>query len=137
MIMKTKRLSISMIACIIAMLFIANTSANANDETNKSKPIPEVMPQFVGGQEAMIEFFSKNVNYPKELAEKGVCGRVICSLIIDEEGRVGNVKVARSVHPQLDKEAVRVIEAMPAWKPAKQDGKAVSSEMYLPIFFKR
>lgn len=98
--------------------------------------VVEEMPQFPGGNEAMIKFIAENLKYPKTAMDKGEQGRVILSFVIDKRGKVGDVKLIRSVSPELDAEAIRVIQAMPDWIPGKQKGKAVNVRYTIPIVFK-
>lgn len=95
-----------------------------------------IQPSFPGGTKAMWDYISKNFRYPKECLEKGIQGKVYVNFIVDTEGRIHNVEVVRSAHEMLDAEAVRLIKGMPAWIPAKQNGKNVNSKFMLPVFFK-
>ncbi|HBJ76739.1 MAG TPA: energy transducer TonB, partial [Porphyromonadaceae bacterium] len=88
--------------------------------------IVEEMPKFPGGDAALLRYIGENVNYPTVAAENGIQGRVVCSFIIDKEGKVKDVQVVKKVDPSLDKEAMRVLISMPRWTPGKQRGKAVS-----------
>ena len=97
--------------------------------------VVEEMPQFPGGNEAMIKFIAENLIYPKTAMDKGEQGRVIVSFVINKRGKVGDVKLIRSVSPELDAEAVRVIQAMPDWIPGKQKGKAVNVRYTIPILY--
>lgn len=97
--------------------------------------VVEEMPQFPGGNEAMQKYITENLKYPKT-AIKGEQGRVIVSFVINKRGKVGDVKLIRSVSPELDAEAVRVIQDMPDWIPGKQRGKAVNVRFTIPIVFK-
>lgn len=97
--------------------------------------VVEEMPQFPGGNEAMIKFIAENLIYPKTAMDKGEQGRVILSFVIDKRGKVGDVKLIRSVSPELDAEAIRVIQAMPDWIPGKQKGKAVNVRYTIPILY--
>ena len=76
------------------------------------------------------------MKYPQEAVSRGIQGRVLVDFIIDERGKVRNVKVLRGVDPLLDAEAVKVIAASPDWKPARLQGKKVKSEMSLYVEFK-
>ena len=97
--------------------------------------VVEEMPQFPGGNEAMQKFIAENLIYPKTAMDKGEQGRVILSFVIDKRGKVGDVKLIRSVSPELDAEAIRVIQAMPDWIPGKQKGKAVNVRYTIPILY--
>ena len=97
--------------------------------------IVEQMPSFPGGQSALFQYLSKNIQYPKLCEEHGIQGRVICSYIVEEDGSITDVQVRKSVHPSLDKEAVRVIQSMPKWNPGKENGLPVRVRYNLPITF--
>ena len=98
--------------------------------------IVEEMPQYPGGENALMDYVSKNVVYPKEAQEKGISGRVFVGFIVEKDGSVSNVKVLRGIGGGCDEEAVRVIKGMPKWKPGKQDGKPVRVSYMMPIIFK-
>lgn len=98
--------------------------------------VVEEMPDFPGGMKALMEYLSKNVKYPVEAQTKGIQGRVIVSFIVKKDGSISDIKTVRSVDPYLDKEAERVIAAMPAWKPGKQRGQAVNVRFTVPVAFR-
>lgn len=95
----------------------------------------EIMPQYPGGQEAMVKFLSTNVKYPKKARKKGIEGQVAVKFTIDENGLVINAIITKSVDPLIDEEALRVINAMPKWTPGMQDGESVPVMFMLPIRF--
>ena len=97
----------------------------------------EQMPQFPGGFGAQRKFIQSHIIYPEDAEKKKIEGRVICTFLIDEYGRVSNVNVKRSLYPSLDEEAVRVIKSMPRWIPGKNlDGTPSRVLFSLPIEFK-
>ena len=96
----------------------------------------EQMPQFPGGEAALMKFLQSHINYPPMAAENNVQGRVVVQFVIDKTGRVGEVKVVRSVDKDLDKEAVRVCKSLPKFTPGRQNGQAVSVWYTLPVTFK-
>ena len=98
--------------------------------------IVDEMPQYPGGEKAMMEYVAKNVKYPQEAKDKEIQGRVFVSFVIEKDGSVNEVKVLRSIGGGCDEEAVRVIKAMPKWKPGKQEGKPVRVSYMMPINFK-
>ena len=97
--------------------------------------IVEDMPEFPGGELALLKWIAKSVKYPTLAQENGVAGRVHLNFVINETGGIDNIIVTRGVDPYLDREAVRVIKQMPKWKPGKQRGKAVKVSFSLPINF--
>ena len=98
--------------------------------------VVEEMPSFPGGESAMQAFIRKNLKYPQIALENGISGRVICTFVIDGKGKITGVEVLRSVDPNLDREALRVINMMPDWKPGKQQGKPVRVRYTLPVVFR-
>ncbi|NLH28589.1 MAG: energy transducer TonB, partial [Bacteroidales bacterium] len=98
--------------------------------------VVEEMPEFPGGQSALMKYLSENIRYPVIAQENGIEGRVICSFVVERDGSITDVQVVRGVDPSLDKEAVRVIQSMPKWKPGKQRGKPVRVRFTLPIVFR-
>ena len=98
--------------------------------------VVEEMPEFPGGVDAMMEYLQKELRYPESAKEKGIQGRVTVQFIIDKEGNVTNSKVTRSVDKDMDAEAIRLVKAMPKWKPGKQRGKAVRVKYTVPVTFK-
>ncbi len=100
--------------------------------------IVEKMPEFPGGQAALMHYLNSKIKYPEECRKMGVEGKVFVKFIVDATGNITNVQVLRGVvdGKLLEKEAIRVVESMPNWKPGTQGGKAVSVYFTLPISFK-
>ena len=98
--------------------------------------VVEKMPKFPGGDAECMRFLSKNIKYPTIAQENGIQGRVILQFVVNKDGSIVDVVVARSVDPYLDKEAVRVVKLMPKWEPGEQRGKPVRVK-YTPIWIKR
>ena len=113
---------------------VAKGTVTPNDEP--AFDVVEEMPQFPGGMQALMEFLSKNIRYPKEAFEANKQGRVIANFVIETDGSISEAKVVKSVDPSLDEEAIRVISAMPNWTPGKQGGKAVRVKYTVPINFR-
>lgn len=96
----------------------------------------ENMPEFPGGIKAMMKWLGENINYPEEAAKKNIQGRVIVQFVVETNGTISNIEVIKSMHKLLDAEAMRVVGAMPKWKPGTlQDGKAVRVRYTLPVQF--
>lgn len=95
------------------------------------------MPEFPGGNSALMEFIAQNIKYPQTIAqgEAAVSGRVIVTFIIKKDGSISDPKVVRSVHPLLDKEALRIVGIMPKWKPGTHKGEPVDIKYTIPIRF--
>ena len=98
--------------------------------------IVEEMPQFPGGETKLMEYIAKNLTYPQEAKDKGIDGRVFVAMVIEKDGSVSNVKVLRGIGGGCDEEAVRVISALPKWKPGKMNGEPVRVSYQIPINFK-
>ena len=98
--------------------------------------VAEKMPEFPGGNGAVAEYVRENMKYPAIAKEKGTQGRVIVQFVVNKKGKIVSPKVARSVDPDLDKEAIRLIKSMPDWIPGTQGGKAVDVKYTLPVSFR-
>ena len=98
--------------------------------------VVEEMPSFPGGNGALMSYLSSNVKYPVVAQENGVQGRVIISFVVERDGSISDVKVARSVDPSLDREAQRVVKSMPRWTPGKQNGQTVRVKYTVPVVFR-
>ena len=98
--------------------------------------VAEKMPEFPGGNGAVAEYVRENMKYPAIAKEKGTQGRVIVQFVVNRDGSIVDAKVVRSVDPYLDKEALRVINTMPKWKPGMQRGKPVRVKFTVPVMFR-
>ena len=98
--------------------------------------VVEEMPSFPGGNGALMSYLNSNVKYPVVAQENGVQGRVIISFVVERDGSISDVKVARSVDPSLDREAQRVVKSMPRWTPGKQNGQTVRVKYTVPVVFR-
>ncbi len=118
----------------------SSSSSQAKSSTSSSSgqvhDVVEQMPQFPGGQSALFQFLSQNIHYPEICEKKGIQGRVICSCVVDTDGSITDVQVKQSVDPNLDREAVRVIQSMPKWTPGKENGLPVRVRYTIPITFR-
>ena len=115
-----------------------NDGAPTEEETTTDEifTVVENMPQFPGGDAALLGYISKSVKYPAIAQENGIQGRVIISFVIEKDGLVADATVVRGVDPALDKEALRVVNNMPKWKPGEQRGKPVRVKYTLPVTFR-
>ena len=98
--------------------------------------VVEESPSFPGGVAKLYEFLSKQLRYPEMAKENGIQGKVFVQFVVCKDGSIKDVKVIKSIHNTLDKEASRVVKRMPKWSPGKQRGKAVNTKFTLPIKFK-
>ena len=106
------------------------------EEENTVFEYVEQMPSFPGGDAALMRYLSKNIKYPPLAEENGIQGRVICSFVVERDGSVSDIRIKRSVDPSLDKEAMRVVSAMPKWIPGRQNGQMVRVKYTLPVTFR-
>ena len=95
--------------------------------------VPEQMPMFPGGQQALMEYLKENVTYPKDTCAQG---RVVITFVVEKDGSIAEAKVMKSVYPALDEEALRVVNAMPRWIPGKLNGVCVRTKYTIPITFR-
>ena len=110
-----------------------------NDEpldTNAVYIVVEDMPEFPGGTSAILDYLSKNVRYPEACRKDSIQGRVIIFFVVERDGSISNAEVIKSVHEQLDAEALRVVRAMPKWKPGRQRGVALRVRYGIPVNFR-
>ena len=111
--------------------------------SNEQKEVPqdifdvvEKMPEFPGGPQELFGFLAKTIKYPAEAEKAGTQGRVIATFVVRKDGSISDAHVVKSVDPLLDAEALRVINAMPAWTPGSQSGKPVNVKYTMPITFR-
>ena len=120
----------------VLCLMTANAQKTVVSQSNQNVyDQVEEMPEFPGGMPALIEFLQTNIKYPKDAIKQEVGGRVMVMFVVETDGSISNVRVARKVFPSLDEEAVRVVKAMPKWKPGKEKGRLVRVNYTLPVVF--
>ncbi len=93
----------------------------------------EEMPEFPGGQEAMMAFLRKNIQYPPMARENGIEGRVVLQFVVNKDGNISDIEIVKKLGWGLEEEAIRIVKIMPGWKPAKQNGKPVMLRMIWPL----
>ena len=118
------------------MIVMAKPTGKPIEEDNGIFDHPETNAEFPGGAEAMYKWIADNLKYPEECKAKGIQGRVHLTFVIEKDGSVTNVKALRSPDDRLSQEAIRVVSAMPKWKPATQMDKPVHCNFRLPIMFR-
>jgi TonB family protein len=131
---------------VLTGLFLTSASLTIGpkermNKTNSETPLPTedvlVEPQYQGGMDALIDYLANEIKYPEALEKKGVEGRVFVEFDVDKDGSILNAKALRSSgQDEFDTEAVRAISSMPKWEPGTKNGKAVRTQMKLPIVFK-
>lgn len=92
-------------------------------------------PEFPGGLDALSQYLADNIQYPALARENGITGKVFVTFVVEKDGRVGQIKILRDIGGGCGAEAVRVVKAMPKWKPGKQSGKPVRTQFNLPVSF--
>ena len=113
---------------------IEKDAASENEGTVYSTV--EQMPMFPGGMQAAMEFLGKNMKYPVAAQKAKIEGRVIVQFVVDKDGSITKAEVVNSVSPELDAEAIRVVNLMPKWNPGKQRGQEVPVMFTMPITFR-
>ncbi|MBO7141622.1 MAG: energy transducer TonB [Bacteroidales bacterium] len=114
---------------------VAPVQEEEQEEESTPFVIVEDMPEFKGGEKALLKYIADHVVYPEMAKENDIQGTVYVGFVVNEKGKVTNVSVLHGVDPLLDKEAIKVIEGLPDWKPGKQSGKYVKVRMQVPIKF--
>lgn len=147
--MRIYRFSVILIASAAMALMSCHSGNDAQEASEDKTSFVDVLHQldetyvdytqfasYPGGDEELAKFLKENVVYPEKCAAEGIQGRVIVNFMVNEDGSLTDIKVARPVNPLLDAEALRVVEAMPHWIPGKSaDGQPVSSRYAIPVNF--
>ena len=121
----------------VCCLMTANAQKTVVSQTNqKVYDKVEQMPEYPGGMPAMIEFLQTNIKYPEDAVKQKVEGRVMVQFVVETDGSISDVHVAKQVFPSLDAEAIRVVQVMPKWVPGRENGKVVRVKYNLPIVFR-
>lgn len=113
----------------------SDATAPADTIKNVVYDVTETMPQFPGGQGVLMKYLAANIKYPASAVKAKKQGRVLVTFVIQKDGSVTNARIARSVDPELDAEALRIVKAMPNWTPGTQDGKPVNVKYIIPVKF--
>jgi TonB family protein len=124
------------IADNIASKLSKGTLEEQAKEEAKLFDVVERMPEFPGGQAALLKWISDHIKYPAVAEENGIQGRVVCTFIVERDGSITNIQVVRSVDSSLDKEAIRVLKMMPRWNPGNQNGSLVRVKYTVPVTFR-
>lgn len=133
-----KNFILSFVLLALPAVLLSQHTDKIQQDTVKEEMIydmPEIMPEFPGGADALDEFLKNNIKYPQAAKEKGIQGKVYVQFVVEKDGSVTNVNVRRSAHPLLDAEAVRAVKLMPNWKPGTMRGKKVRVRYTLPVSF--
>lgn len=137
-----KKSTFILIFVAVMSLFAAIPVMGQSDKTASASSKDDVltyveeMPSFPGGDIALLNFISQNCKYPLNAQINGIHGKVVVSFIVERDGTISDVKIARSVESSLDYEAKKVVMAMPKWNPGKQNGIPVRVRHQVPVVFK-
>lgn len=119
----------------IGEIVVASYANKKEQSTDPVFNIVEEMPVFPGEELALRKFIAQSIKYPVIAQQNGIQGKVYVNFVVEKDGSVGRIKVARGVDPSLDHEAIRVVSTLPKWKPGKQRGEAVAVSYTMPINF--
>ena len=123
---------------LMALFGFTTVSAQKTVVSQKNEDvfdIVEQMPEYPGGMQALFEFLKENIKYPEDAQKQKVEGRVLVKFVVETDGSISNIEVAKNAFPSLDAEAERVVRIMPKWTPGKQKGQVVRVKFMLPINF--
>ena len=131
-----KKLIILSLMAVFGLTTVSAQKTVVAEKNQQAFDVVEQMPEFPGGIKALLDYLCQNVKYPADAEKQKIEGRVIANFVVETDGSISNVEVFRPVFPSLDAEAVRVLSAMPKWKPGMQSGKVVRVKYTVPISFK-
>ena len=129
------------IQLLVFIVLITSLHSFSQNEQPPSTPkedifmVVEEMPEFPGGLEALKKFIADHIVYPEQAIQHKTEGRVHVSFIVNKNGSLSEATVVRGIGEGCDEEAIRVVNAMPLWKPGKQNGKAVLVKYVIPLTF--
>ena len=130
-----KKAFILLVSMVLACVTVGAQTVTSDGPNNEIFTIVEQDPQFPGGNDALYQYLGQNAHYPPQAKEQGLQGTVYLTFIIERDGSISNIRVLHSPSDLLSEEAVRLVKAMPKWKPGKQRGKNVRVQYNLPINF--
>ena len=125
-----------LLCCSTLLLAQHKKSTTVVKEDTTVYTVVDKMPEFPGGSEAMMQFISKNIKFPSIYNEAEIQGRVMIKCIVEKDGSLSTIIVARGIDHPLDMEAVRVVSIMPKWIPGELKGKKVRVQVVIPLNFK-
>ena len=122
---------------LLLTLPLITMAQNGEQEGVKSSEVSQQLPSFPGGDQQLSKFIAANLKYPYIAEKEEIQGRVMVQFYVMLDGTITDVEVAESIHPSLDKEAIRVVKSMLRWIPGKdKDGKPVKVPFTMPVTFK-
>ena len=131
-----KKLIILSLMAVFGLTTVSAQKTVVAEKNQQAFDVVEQMPQFKGGDAALMAYLNSHIKYPVIAEENGIQGRVVTTFVVERDGSITDVKIIKSVDPSLDKEAVRVVKSMPKWNPGKQNGSAVRVKFTLPVTFR-
>ena len=130
-----KKLIMMSLMAIVGLTTVSTQKTVVAQKNLQVFDVVEQIPEYPGGIQALFEYLQQNVKYPEDAEKQKIEGRVIATFVVETDGSINNVEVAKPAFPSLDAEAVRVLSAMPKWKPGMQSGKVVRVKYTVPINF--
>ncbi len=130
-----KKLIIMSLMAVFGLTTVSAQKTVVAEKNPQVFDVVEQMPEYPGGIKALFDYLCENVMYPADAENQKIEGRVIATFIVETDGSISNIEVVKPVFPSLDAEAVRVLSAMPKWKPGMQNGKVVRVKYTVPISF--
>lgn len=124
------------IAAASAVAVPAANDGNLNPNKTAIYSVVEEQAHFPGGQDALMKWIADSLRYPAVAMEQGIEGRVVVRFVVRTDGTTSNFEIVRGKHPELDKEALRVVKTLPAFIPGKMNGDPVNVWYYVPVTFK-
>jgi TonB family protein len=121
---------------IFLLCFSLQLSVFGQSENDEFFVVVEEMPVFPGGDEALMSYIAKNIQFPESAKAENIDGVVYASFIVEKDGQVSNPEIFRGLHPDCDAEVLRVLSEMPVWSPGKQRGNPVRVKLVVPVRFK-
>ena len=131
-----KKLILMSLMAVCCLVTASAQKTVVSQKNQKVYDVAEQMPEYPGGMPAMFEFLMKNMQYPKDAEKQKVEGRVMVMFVVETDGSISDVKVAKKTFTSLDAEAVRVVQSMPKWTPGRDKGKVVRVQYTLPVSFR-
>lgn len=129
----------------VACIFIGNTVTKQSVIRAQEPPIsksdkifenPDIVPMYTGGTAEMHRFIANTLKYPEDARERNAQGLVVYTFVVEKDGTLSDFNIIHRADPLLNDEALRILQAMPPWRPARHNGEIVRSETYVPMYFR-
>jgi TonB family protein len=139
--MKLPKLSLLLLIAMLAGSFPIGLSVVMAQEPPLSSSDhvyedPDYLPLYTGGTAEMHRFISNTLSYPSDAAERNIQGLVVYTFVVEKDGTLSNFNIIHRADPLLDAEALRILQLMPPWRPARHNGEIVRAESYVPMYFR-